>query len=425
MNGTTARIAVANLSKVFDLQKRRKGRSGLSSRELAAMVQLGRSVLRRGVRVGRRFYALSDINLEVGSGEIMGIIGRNGAGKSTLLKILARVLDPTEGSVRLEGRVASLLELGAGFNGDLTVSENISLHIALSGSKPDPDLEKRILTLSELGDYRDIDLDDCPGGASARLSFATLISVNSDIVLADEMLAVGDTRFKQLCLDRIGQVRDEGGCVLFVSHDLRAIAQICDRVMWIDRGKMRLVGSAKEVIRAYEAELHAKISALDPTASDDAAQIIDLRLASRAGEPIGALRLNRASYLECVFQHLRPDIPISLCFELTNGRKQIIYSAARTIEPVGTDPRAMRGRLKIPPHFLNEAGYQARAKVRWKVDNEPRKEVEMKTDFRAVDSDASESVWAGWDGDRRGLVAPRLAWRFGISDRKRGRAKPL
>ena len=155
---------MANLSKVFDLQKRRKGRSGLGSRELAAMVQLGRSVLRRGVRVGRRFYALSDINLEVGSGEIMGIIGRNGAGKSTLLKILARVLDPTEGSVRLEGRVASLLELGAGFNGDLTVSENISLHIALSGSKPDPDLEERILTLSELGDYRDIDLDDCPGG---------------------------------------------------------------------------------------------------------------------------------------------------------------------------------------------------------------------------------------------------------------------
>ena len=425
MTSKTPRIEVANLSKIFDLQKRRKGRTGLSSRELLAVGQLGRSVMGRGVREGRKFHALDDISLKVMPGEIVGVIGRNGAGKSTLLKILARVIDPTDGSVRLRGKAASLLELGAGFAGDLTVEENISLHMSLSGTKPDDELEERILKLAELTDYRDVDLDDCPGGASARLSFATLISIHSDIVLADEMLAVGDVRFKELVLKRIGEVRDEGGCVLFVSHDLRAIARICDRVMWIDRGKCRLEGSAADVVGAYEAELNAKISALDSTSEGDAGRIIDVRLSNRMGGQVGSLRIERPGYLDCIFQHLKPDTPLTLRFELSGARTRMIYSEAREIEAFDGGARAMRARVKVPSHFLNEANYRIRACLSWKTENQPRKEVDMRTEFRASDSSSKESVWAGWDGRRLGIVAPKLNWRVGTSETRRGKATPL
>ncbi len=150
VNEPEARISISKLSKVYDLQKRRRGRTGVSSREVSALWTLVRTLLRRGIKEHRRFYALRNINFEVRSGEIMGIIGRNGAGKSTMLKVLARVIDPTSGSIRIDGRIASLLELGAGFSGDLTVAENIALHVALSGGKADPELEERILELAEL-----------------------------------------------------------------------------------------------------------------------------------------------------------------------------------------------------------------------------------------------------------------------------------
>jgi lipopolysaccharide transport system ATP-binding protein len=408
---STARITVTNLSKVFDLQKRRRSRTGISSRELAMLGMLGRAVMQRGVKEGRRFFALRDISLEVRSGEIMGIIGRNGAGKSTMLKILARVLDPTAGVIRLNGRVAALLELGAGFSGDLTVAENIALHVALSGGKKDPALEERILELAELADFRDVDLDDCPGNAAARLSFATLISLNSEIVLADEMLAVGDERFKEMVLERIEKVRADGGCVLFVSHDLRAIAEICDRVMWIDRGQPRHVGTAREAIKAYEDDLHAQTSALDTAGTNDAGRIIDLRLADQDGHQVGSLRTDRSGFIECIFQHLRPDVPISLTFDLRYGQKQVVLSTAQTVEATGSRPRAFRGRVRIPARFLNQARYEVRARLRWTVEEEPQ-EVSMKTSFGAIDAASETSVWGAWSGPRLGLVAPRLRWRI-------------
>ncbi len=372
---------------------------------------LVRSVLRRGIKQHRRFYALHNVNLQVRSGEIMGVIGRNGAGKSTLLKLLARVIDPTSGSVTLSGRVASLLELGAGFSGDLTVAENISLHVALSGGKEDPELEERILELAELTEYRDVDLDECPGGAAARLSFATLINLNSEIVLADEMLAVGDARFKSMVLERITQVRSEGGCVLFVSHDLRAIAEICDRAIWLDHGRIKLIGTAEEAIRAYEADLDAKTSALD-VGSGEAGKIVDLRLTDAAGHQVGSVHVDKANFIECVFQHLRSDIPIGLTIELGFGRRHLVFSKTEMLEATKTGAQAFRSRLKLPGHFLNSGPYQARALLHWREGGELHRGKLVQTGFNAVDSDPTTSVWGGWEGRRVGVVAPKLRWRI-------------
>lgn len=402
-------ISVAGLSKAFDLQKRRKGRSGVSSREIRALLQMLRAVFSRGIKEHRRFYALKNVSLDVESGEIMGIIGRNGAGKSTLLKILARVLDPTEGSIRVKGRVASLLELGAGFNGEMTVEENITLQMSFQGGKQDPDVIQEILELADLVDYREVELDECPGPAAARLSFATLITLSSEVVLADEMLAVGDQRFKQLVVERIRKVRDDGGCVLFVSHDLSAIARLCDRVMWLDRGEPRLVGPAKEVVQAYENALRARTSSLE-SSDDSAARVVDVRLAMTSGRQIGAMSLHRGTYLECIFQHLKPAVPLRFKFEIDNGRKQVIYAAVRTVEAIEGDARAMRARVKIPSHFLNAGSYRGRAVIRWETDDGGRGEVRQKIDFTAAEPASQKSVWGDWDGDRRGLVAPRLNW---------------
>ena len=413
-------ITVDRLSKVFNLQKRRKGRTGVSTRELAAMGQLFRSVFGRGVKEGRRFHAVKNISLKVESGEIMGIIGRNGAGKSTLLKMLARVIDPTEGSVRMEGRIASLLELGAGFNGDMSVEENIDLQVSLTGGKSDPELVSQILELADLSDYRNIDLDDCPGSAATRLSFATLITLASEIVIADELLAVGNLQFKKLVLDRIKKVREDGGCVLFVSHDLSAIAELCDRVMWIDRGEAKMVGSAEDVIRAYEAELHAKTSALDSADANDVGRIVDLRLVRRGNQQVGAIELHRRAFLECVFQHVRPGTAMKLRIELNRGRRQVIYSSTRLIEADNGPAQAMSAQLRIPAHFLNEGNYQGKAVLRWDTDDGERKEVSMTTDFLAANSAEDRSVWGDWDGDRRGLVAPRLKWNISFPKRRPG-----
>jgi len=403
------RISVVNLTKVFDLQKRRKGRSGVSSREVMALMQMFRAVFRLGVKEHRRFYALRNISLDVGSGEIMGIIGRNGAGKSTLLKILARVIDPTEGSIRVEGRVASLLELGAGFNAELTVAENISLQVSFQGGKEDPELVQEILELADLVDYRDVELDDCPGPAAPRLAFATLVTLASEVVLADEMLAVGNQQFKQLVIDRIQKVKDDGGCVLFVSHDLDAITRLCDRVMWLDRGATKMVGPAREVVEAYEAEIRAKTAALDP-AGDAAARIVDLRLTSTSGRQIGAMSMKKSAYIECLFQHLRPAIPLRLRFEVRSARKKAIYSDIQTLEAYDGDPSAQRARVKIPSHFLNAGSYIGRAVIRWEAEDGQRREVQDKVEFTAADTETESSIWGDYEGDRRGLIAPRLNW---------------
>lgn len=418
----SGKISVRSLSKAFDLQKRRKGRTGVSSREIAAVWQLVRSVFSRGIDESRRFYAVRNLSLDVESGEIMGIIGRNGAGKSTLLKILARVLDPTEGSVRMEGRVASLLELGAGFAGDMTVAENISLQVSLTGGKEDPELEQEILELADLVEYRDKELDECPGVAAVRLSFATLITLASEVVLADEMLAVGDLRFKQMVIDRIKKVRDEGGCVLFVSHDLNAIKELCDRVMWIERGQSRMVGSAEEVVKAYEDDIHARTKSLESKGADDAGQIVDLRLVTGRGRQVGAMELHRTTYLECIFQHLIPDRAMRLRFEINNGRKQVIYSSSQLIEAVPDGaPGAFRARVKIPGHFLNQGPHHGKAVLKWETLKGRRKEVQMKTEFMAANSAEDKSVWGDWDGERKGLIAPQFRWSFTTSQRRGGR----
>ncbi len=199
------------------------------------------------------FWALHDVNLSINRGEVFGIIGNNGAGKSTLLKVVSRVLRPTEGRVVVYGKIAPLLELGAGFHPELTGRENIYLNGSLLGySRSEMDeCYQSILDFSELHDFIDAPVRNYSSGMYARLGFAVATAHQPQILIVDEILGVGDESFQHKCANRIAQYRENGATILMVSHSMTSIQEMCQRVAWIHHGKLEMVGEPAQVIAAY------------------------------------------------------------------------------------------------------------------------------------------------------------------------------
>lgn len=199
------------------------------------------------------FWALNDVSFTVNKGDSVGLIGLNGSGKSTMLKVIARVLKPTKGSVSVNGMVAPLIELGAGFDFDLTGKENIYLNGALLGRSRkvmDEALED-IIEFSELRDFMDVPMKNYSSGMLSRLAFAIATAGKADILIVDEVLAVGDFRFQQKCIDRIRKMMDEGTTVLFVSHSIEQVEDICNKVVWLKSGRLHMQGDAREICEIY------------------------------------------------------------------------------------------------------------------------------------------------------------------------------
>jgi len=216
-------------------------------------------LLRRKVRF-KEFRALSNVDLRVDEGEIFGIIGRNGAGKSTLLKVVSRVLMPTEGRVRLRGRVSPLLELGAGFHPELTGRENVLLNGTLLGHSR-REVESRLMEIiefSEIDAFIDSPLRTYSSGMVARLGFSIATTWKPEILILDEILSVGDEAFRAKCEIRMARFRDEETSTLLVAHDMITIGKLCSRVMWLDHGEVKAVGLAKEIVDLYRASQRAK-----------------------------------------------------------------------------------------------------------------------------------------------------------------------
>jgi ABC-type polysaccharide/polyol phosphate transport system ATPase subunit len=206
------------------------------------------------------FDALKGVSFEVTDGEIVGLVGPNGSGKSTILKIIAGVYRPTAGVVRINGKVAGLIELGAGFHSDLTGRENILLNGLLLGlSKREiRSREQQILDFAELGEFIDSPVKQYSSGMFMRLGFAVATEVDPDILLIDEILAVGDAAFQQKCMGRIDEFRQRRKTIILVSHDLTTVRRLCQRVLLIQNGRIRADGTPAEVLDSYE-ELHQPI----------------------------------------------------------------------------------------------------------------------------------------------------------------------
>lgn len=201
----------------------------------------------------QEFRALADVSFEVCAGEVFGIVGHNGAGKSTLLKVISRVLRPTAGRVWVEGRVAPLLELGAGFHSELSGRENVFLNGTLLGFKR-TEIESvfdEIVDFAELWDFVDAPLRTYSTGMAMRLGFSVATAFRPDILLMDEVLSVGDERFQEKCGARMTEFRQQGTTILLVTHDSRLAMSMCDRAVWLDHGRMGAIGAVDQVISAY------------------------------------------------------------------------------------------------------------------------------------------------------------------------------
>ena len=208
----------------------------------------------RGKLNYREFTALDHVSFTVKKGETLGLIGRNGAGKSTMLKVISGILKPTEGSVTCHGNVVPMLELGSGFDMDLTGRENIFLNGAILGYSEEFLKEKyeEIVEFSELGQFIEVPIRNYSSGMLARLAFSIATVVQPEILIVDEILSVGDAQFQEKSKKRMLELMGGGTTVLFVSHSIEQIREMCSRVAWLEKGQVKLVGQAKEICSAYE-----------------------------------------------------------------------------------------------------------------------------------------------------------------------------
>jgi len=249
-------IEVDSLSKKYRLGEYQAAYGTLRE----TLVHAGRRIMRKEHhRPASEVWALRDVSFEVPEGQVLGVIGRNGAGKSTLLKILTRIAFPTEGRAEIRGRVGSLLEVGTGFNQELTGRENVYLNGAILGMKR-REIEQRfddIVEFSGVERFIDTPVKRYSSGMYVRLAFAVAAHLEPEILFVDEVLSVGDAEFQRRCLGRMEELANTGRTVLFVSHALPAVAQLCDRAIWIDGGHLVGDGKAAEVIANYLHQTHA------------------------------------------------------------------------------------------------------------------------------------------------------------------------
>lgn len=217
----------------------------------------GKTLKEKALRADRNKYTerevLKDISFCVKKGEAVGLIGQNGCGKSTTLKLLTRIMYPDAGTVELKGRVSSLLELGAGFHPDMSGRENIYINASIFGLRR-KEIEKRmdeIISFSELGEYIDNPIRTYSSGMYMRLAFSVAINVNADILLIDEILAVGDVNFQAKCFNKMMEIKKQGTTIVLVSHSMDQVERICERSIWIQEGRIRMDGPSREVHSQY------------------------------------------------------------------------------------------------------------------------------------------------------------------------------
>ncbi|MGH9337128.1 MAG: ABC transporter ATP-binding protein, partial [Vicinamibacteria bacterium] len=230
--------------------------------------RLFEAMLRGRRKYHRDFWALKNVEFEIQKGATVGIIGLNGSGKSTLLSIVAGIMEPTSGSVETEGRIASLLELGSGFNPEFTGRENAMMNGAILGFSREEMLERmpRIEAFAEIGDFIDQPLKTYSTGMMVRIAFASAIQVDPDILIVDEALSVGDAVFQHRCIRRIREFQERGKTILFVSHDIRAVKSLCSEAIFLHAGEMKAMGDASDVANEY----HAHIARLQTRRREDA-----------------------------------------------------------------------------------------------------------------------------------------------------------
>jgi lipopolysaccharide transport system ATP-binding protein len=310
-------------------------------------------------------WALKDVSFEVKEGEVVGIIGRNGAGKTTLLKILSRITEPTEGQVDLYGRVGSLLEVGTGFHPELTGRENIYLNGAILGMRRHEIEHKfdEIVAFSEIEKFLDTPVKHYSSGMYVRLAFSVAAHLEPEILLVDEVLAVGDAAFQKKCLGKMGEVAEGGRTVLFVSHNMAAVQRLCIDSIWVEQGRIWRSGPTSEVVASY---LRASLEAADSAESshaEDPRKEFQLRVARVMNEQevvTQRFQCDEAVILELICQVHRRVPGLYGYLSLSRDGSSIMVSDSFDVAPNQLDdliPGTYRVRVPIPARTLGPGDY--------------------------------------------------------------------
>jgi len=306
-------IKVSNLSKQYEIGKHQNPNSTLRE----TLVDMVRAPL-RGLRRHRKesvpaIWALKDVAFDVRCGEVIGVIGRNGAGKSTLLKILSRITEPTAGYADIRGRVGSLLEVGTGFHPELTGRENIYLNGAILGM-PRTEIENKfdeIVAFAEVERFIDTAVKHYSSGMYLRLAFAVAAHLQPDVLLVDEVLAVGDAAFQRKCLGRMNDVAQQGRTVLLVSHDMTAVAHLAARCLWLEAGSVARFGETESVVRDYlqrPRELATDLASRNDRQGDGMIRLLAIRFLNSEGVSVNAVGSGDPVTIAVTYQARVPDI---------------------------------------------------------------------------------------------------------------------
>ncbi|MGQ0556503.1 MAG: ABC transporter ATP-binding protein [Nitrospiraceae bacterium] len=359
-------------------------------------------------------WALQDISFEVKRGEVIGVIGGNGAGKSTLLKILSRITEPTVGFAEIEGRVGSLLEVGTGFHPELTGRENIYLNGAILGMRR-TDIDRQfeeIVAFSEVERFIDTPVKHYSSGMYLRLAFAVAAHLEPEILLVDEVLAVGDAGFQKKCLGKMGNVAKEGRTVLFVSHNLGAITQLCGRAVQLEKGRLKRVGPAAEVVAAYlsavvDTELRSSWSSDSSNLNHAESRFRSARLLSAEKEPMAVVHFDRPFLIEIAYDVAVPIRDLSVTHQVSDFQGNLVFESMDTDMPEWKgrvrEPGSYRSTCQVLPSFLKPGRYYVtivsfieRVKIIERAEN-------------VLSFDVSE-VGYPLNPDRLGIVSPVFVW---------------
>ena len=416
-------IRAENLSKKYMISVNKDAQGGSLAERLndgAKKLLTLRSPFSRQNLVKEELWPVKDVSFEIRAGEVVGIIGRNGAGKSTLLKILSRITEPTSGRAEIFGRIGTLLEVGTGFHPELTGRENIYLSGIILGMKK-AEIDRKfdeIVEFAGIAKFIDTPVKRYSSGMYVRLAFAVGAHLEPEILIVDEVLAVGDSQFQKKCLDKMKDIGEHGRTVVFVSHNLQAVTRLCKRVILLDQGKVIADGPAHHVVGTY---MHAGASSrgfkewtnLSTAPGDDVARLCAVRVKSIDGQILDVIDIRQSFAIELEIEVLQPGLVLTPNIELYSDDGECIFELFDLDPDWRRRPRPVGRYVStawIPGNLLSEGAHFMNACC---ISIDPHCvliKAEEAVGFLVVDSLDGDAARGDFRGEMLGVVRPMVKW---------------